>query len=235
MAKPNRRNINIVIGLGTGRCGTRSLSQLLNAQKGCYCSHEGIELSWDPDLLAFWRLLYRLINVELAGPTSKGLKVTADVGWYWINYVPEITNHVKNPKFICMTRPRQEVIDSFEAYMPEINHWTHKDSKHFDPEHTQGVGHNASVWPHYDLPRPEAIGAYWDEYHKYAHYWADKFPANFQIFGVNTLNSDKGVKKLLKFAGFPARGQVRKTRIKLNTRYKSGGFLRDPILGEVLA
>ena len=233
MANTNRRNINLVIGLGTGRCGTWSLYQLLNAQKGCYCFHEGLGFPWKPDLLMFWRKLYRMINTELAGRTEKGLKVISNVGWFWINYIPEMMNHVKNPKFICMTRPRQEVVESFEAYMPTINHWTDMKSRHWQPEHVQGT--HSDAWPQYDLPRPEAIGAYLDEYHKYANHWAEKFPANFKIYPLETLNSDKGVKNLLKFAGFPARGQVREVGVKMNTREKAKGYLRDPILGEVLA
>jgi len=190
-------------------------------------------MAWDPpDLLCLWHTIYRLINIELPREIEKNLKVVSNVGWYWINYVSEMMSQILNPKFICMTRPRQEVIDSFLAYMPEINHFTAADSKHWDDKKDR-KGDAPWCWPAYDLPKAEAIGAYWDEYHKKAEFWAWKFPQNFRIFPVETLNSEKGVRDLLKFAGFPARGQVRGVGIKLNTRERPKGSF-NPETNEVV-
>jgi hypothetical protein len=223
----NRRKIDLVIGLGTGRCGTWSLFTLLDLQKGCYCYHEGINLPWKVDLVEFWRKLYRMINIELDGPINKGLKIISNIGWYWINYIPELMSQVKNPRCICLTRPRQEVVESFGTWSPPTNHWTHIKSKHWRPG-IDNKGKYPEGWPSYDLPKDEAIGAYWDEYHKKAEFWAWKFPNSFRIFPVETLNTNKGVKDLLKFAGFPVRGQVREVGIKFNTRDKPKGFFEKP-------
>jgi len=41
----------LIIGLGTGRCGTMSLSKLLSMQENTIVSHEtGTPLPWDFDL-----------------------------------------------------------------------------------------------------------------------------------------------------------------------------------------
>lgn len=153
-----------------------------------------------------------------------------NVAFNWLPYVSEIMSHIVSPRCICLKRDRQEVIESFEGYMPTINHWTARDSKHWNPKYEQ-TG-TSTAWPKYDLPRPEAIGAYWDYYYSTADYWENKFPDCFRIFPVDTLNSEKGVKAILKFAGVPSRNRVIHTEVKLNTRAKPKGGIPDPTLDE---
>ncbi len=54
--QPTSQLQRIIIGLGTGRCGTQSLTELLSAQPDCWAEHEmvvkGSMLEWEARMLA---------------------------------------------------------------------------------------------------------------------------------------------------------------------------------------
>jgi len=180
--------MKLIIGLGTGRCGTSSLSLLFNSQKDSYFTHEFIpHLPWNFNAFT---LLDRLEELK----KFKGNYI-GDVALYYLPYVRFILSVEPKTKFICLERNREKVIKSFLSICKERDMWTN------DPNRT--VTPIEISFPKYPISDKKlAIGMYWDEYFELAHQLEKEFPNNFKIFQIEKLNSKEGVKEILDFAGF---------------------------------
>lgn len=127
----------IVIGLGTGRSGTASLAQLLNAQPDALCFHEMnpscVRFSGTPRPILntvdeFQAILDggdpSMLTVDLARPPSakaydelckmRGLRIIGDVAFYYLSYVEAIAARNPNVRFLCMRRDIDETVASWE-------------------------------------------------------------------------------------------------------------------------
>ncbi len=210
----------IVLGMGTGRCGSWTLSSILSKQKATVCTHEGLELPWEPDYLIFYEtILNFLVNFKA--------EVIANVGWYWINYVGRIMNSLEDPKCICLKRPKNEVVYSFRKYMPNFNHWTDPTSIHWEPK-KYSIQPDQRMWPQYDAPIIKALDMYWDEYHGKAEFWQNRFPSNFLVIDMyEALNTEDGQHRMLSFLGYPEADHKIYLDQKLNTPAKHAGAIQD--------
>jgi len=178
---------NLILGLGSGRSGTKCLSNLLSAQKNSGFTHELI-----PHLT--WRFSYDLISPRLLTLLDFNAKFIGDVSCYYLNYVPFIASKLPKTKFICIQRPREDTVKSF------LSHFQRRDMLTNDPNRERsGV---EVCFPKYPITdKALAAGIYWDEYYSKALQLEEAFK-NFRIFHIKKLNSKKGVKKILDFAGF---------------------------------
>lgn len=205
----------VVIGLGSGRCGTMSLAKILDSQVDTACTHEFGSvalppskrhkkkrtrqtfdpLPWDPRNEL--EMKKRLMRMQ-AQPHS----LVGDCSLYLLPYVFFIA-HATNASFVCLQRDREETIDSFlrwtEDRSPRRNHWQRHDGTEY--EHT--------VWdkafPDYPmrLSKREAVGMYYDDYYRKAETLQKRMPGRFRIFPTEALNDEKQLKELLQFAGAP--------------------------------
>ena len=185
----------VIIGLGSGRCGTMSLMHLLNSQPNSNFTHEALPMPWNhnpPEAQSemFKRLFLR--NEEYIG----------DVGYYWINHTETMLSVKPDAKFICMKRDRQEVVESMWNFTRGLN--VHPTDDWF------------MMSPRYKAEPKEAVGLMWDEYYGLAERLQKQYPKHFVIVLVDKLNSEDGVRCLLDFAGIPKDDQVIETRIWLN-------------------
>lgn len=127
--------MKIVIGLGTGRCGTKSLHALLNAQENSVCFHEANPacMSWqgaEHVVLSMLRNFNdtllgeeRKVEVDLTSCDKKlvikryltldKVEVVGDVASYYLPYVDMILERYNNVVFPCMVRDKKDVIKSF--------------------------------------------------------------------------------------------------------------------------
>lgn len=210
----------IVLGMGTGRCGSWTLANILMKQKGTVCTHEGLGLAWEPDYLAFYEtILNFLVNFKA--------DIIANVGWYWINYVGRLMNTLEDPKCICLKRPKDEVVHSFQKYMPKINHWTDPASIHWKPR-KYSIDMDRHMWPKYDAPRAEAIAIYWEEYYATAEFWQQRLPDNFLIIDMQeALNTEDGQHRMLSHIGYQEKDHEIFLNQKLNTPDKHAGNMQD--------
>lgn len=208
----------MIFALGTGRCGTYTAFRILEAQKDVAASHEGFPLPWKRDLPMLW---YLFVNAQARCEA----KILANSSFVWLNYTGAIMGHIPDPKFICLKRPREQVVNSFCKHTPNLNHWTDPESLHWDPnQDTHAV--TAAKWPKYDLPKAEAIGAYWDEYYAKAEYLQSRYPGNFRIYNMlDVLNTEAGQRDMLSFAGFAEKDQRLYLNRKLNALGKPKGHL----------
>jgi len=103
---------NLIIGYGTGRCGTKSLASFLNQQQDSNITHEQSG-SWFPTAGNPAETIANIIG--------RNSKFVGDVGFAWIHYVTFLSKEY-NAKFINIYRNDEDVIESFyknTAHMPE--------------------------------------------------------------------------------------------------------------------
>jgi hypothetical protein len=134
----------LVIGCGTGRCGTMSLANLLDSQDNAWVTHELMQLPWKFNKFALHNVLVQMILTinpdELCIPPDK-LKelvddfnsetydanlyrqlfedreedIIGDVSYWWINYVKELIGIFPDARFVCLQR------DNFR-FLPNITY-----------------------------------------------------------------------------------------------------------------
>ncbi len=112
----------VIVGFGTGRCGTQSLAAFLDLQPGWEVSHEQVPLGW----------YQAFTDTEIAIREFLGRKgrVIGDIGYYWINYLDLILRKIPNAKAINIVRDDDKVIESFWSYMnPKLQSFEHNDWK----------------------------------------------------------------------------------------------------------
>ena len=167
----------VVIGLGTGRCGTTTLAHLLNSQDDCFCTHERYNTPRHRLGNQFRKIIppniERLLFYSL---TAMGMEsVVGDVSGRWLDSVQSIMGYDGfDVKFICLKRDKDKTIDSlsrvyFRPIEPEIY---------------------------------KAMEEYYDDYYSDSEEYALMYPESFAIFPTEHLNSLGGQKEILAFAGF---------------------------------
>lgn len=86
----------VIVGFGTGRCGTKSLAHFLNNQADCFVTHEG-----GSDL-----------NIAKDGAGHEQHFI-GDVGHYWIQSIDVIVQKYPDVYLINITRDDDETVKSF--------------------------------------------------------------------------------------------------------------------------
>lgn len=194
----------ILIGLGTGRCGTTSLAHLLNAVRGCHVSHEHNDIrsimSWDFKEEAAKKALEIL---------ARRGGVAGDVAFYYLPYARWIAQASPEARFVCMMRDREETIDSYMRKTLNRDHWS-----------SRCLGRDAwdRMYPKFDTQdKKTALGMYWDSYYREVGE-LEKSGVCIKTFRTEDLNSEEGVGKILKFCGLdyaPNLAGIKKNRLGL--------------------
>ena len=206
----------IFLGCGTGRCGTESMSRLIDDCQSAVCSHERKPvLPWICNEELF---LERVKHFSDAPSTLIG-----DVASSYLPYVEHFIHSLPSTKVICLERDRQEVINSFMVKTLGYNHWRNHEGKYW-------IKHPYwdNTFPKYEIDdKAKAIGAYWDEYHTKVIDIAQKYPKHVKILGVDTLNSIEGQKKIFDFLEIEEICRVYKEDCRYNVQ-KFDKSLADP-------
>jgi len=197
-----------IFGLGTGRCGTVSLSTLLDSQPDSLILHEGRPLDrsakavrlphlpWEPDR--------KLLQRKLADYRSRPYSVVGDVAFYYLPYVHHIQRLHPDAYFVCMKRDKDETVRSYLKKTARRNHWIEHDGSEWikDPRWDP-------CYPKYDLEnKVAAIGRYWDDYYAISEMLEHRHQ-NFKIFNIECLNSDDGLRAILGFLGIKDKTIIR--------------------------
>ena len=209
----------LVIGLGTGRCGTRSLTSLFQ-EWGIPSSHEKYRLYWEPNKKQLSEALGQMVS---------------DVGFYWLNYVDLVIEQCPDAKFICLKRNKERMVASFaRSFKSPLAHkiaWiNHPDGEEvtrycdtvtqedldnmdlatrecveadWDTPYAMRVTLPGLYFPAYDENDAEgSLRTYWDKYYAKSRKWQDLYPENFMIIDMNkALNTENGRKEIQNFIG----------------------------------
>jgi hypothetical protein len=185
----------LIIGLGTGRCGSLSLCYFLNAQPGIKIFHEGTinyqhhPLMWDDDHKELLSWLNYLEKV------SDSHQYFGDIGMYFLPYVSFLIDQYPDIKFICIKRGREAVIQSYLRWTKKYNHWYNHDGRIWK--------NNLSLdaaFPKFNEPdKAKAIGLYWDMYYEEIERLIKKYPQQISCFPIECFNYINGRNEILDF------------------------------------
>ncbi len=203
---PSKR---LLIGLGTGRCGTVSLAALLNLQNDSAVMHEaGNEdfeynhkwLGYDDAKMCVRGSSKRRNLVRYLNAFPGDGKFIGDVGYYYLPYVPIIAEVCSSVKFVCLWRNKREAVESLvhQAERTNRNPWQNHSGARWFKAGTY------PCWPKFDsaATRGDACAAYYDFYYEESRKYEKMFPDKFQIFQMDALNNAHGVGRILDFCGF---------------------------------
>lgn len=188
----------LVLGLGTGRCGSTSFTQLLMAQKNALFSHEHPpDLPWNrpPPALRFHLQRFALL--------ARLYDVVGDVAHWWLPHMQSVAAFFPDFRAVVLKRDREETVESFLKVKGgeekgAVNHWADHDGTHwarvpFD-----------RCYPSYPVKTVrEGIGRFWDDYYAAAERLAKRYPGQVRIFDMAALKSGRGQEDILRFCGFP--------------------------------
>lgn len=192
----------MIFGIGTGRCGTQSLSYLLNQQKNYKVGHEFLAhqqehgpLPWEYDDAL---IIKRLNTLEEHG-------FNGDVALYYLNYVDKIMELKPGSKVVVMRRDKQSVINSFIKKTAGLDHWG---------DSVSSLNPWDKSFPCYGSnDKNHTIGRYYDEYYNEVLSLIEKYPNNIKIFEVESLNNNEGLMSILHFCGINQKDYVLDSKI----------------------
>ena len=177
-----------IIGLGTGRCGTTTLANLLSLQQNCHVSHElgrQDRLPWETD--------EKLFTKYWAVVQSKSDIYIGDVAFYLLPYINLIAD--KNVKLIIVKRNKEETINSYMKHTNGRNHWMLHDGKEWKKDDKWDI-----CYPKYDVStKKEALSLFYNDYYNEC-----KKINTSNVFWLDTedLNSKNKMMEMLIFCGF---------------------------------
>ncbi len=129
-------NAMIVIGLGSGRTGTASLSHLIASQRGAICFHEmnptGAVFEGNPQpilngIREFQQILNggdtRLLALDYSRPASvvtydalqrmTDIRIIGDIAFYYLRYVDDVLRITGDVRFVCIKRDKAATVESW--------------------------------------------------------------------------------------------------------------------------
>lgn len=177
-------NINFICG--TGRCGTVSVTKLLNNQVNISAAHESYLLPAIPDYIKFNHYINTLV----------GLTNHFEVAFYFLYYIPYIYKMFPNIKIACLKRDREETYHSFVTKLGKNHHWSNKKDW---GNSTYDINSKWDVcFPNYELPREDAIYKYYDDYYNRIDILSKYYPIKtFDMHSV--LNTESGQVELFEY------------------------------------
>jgi hypothetical protein len=212
----------IIVGLGTGRCGTQSLSAFLSMQfkaivlherRSCHVRWQGSEAEVG-DLLRWCR-------------DASDVRIVGDVGFYYLPYVEYALSREPRTKFPCLQRDRTATVESYLRKTRRRNHWV----RH------RGIFYRHDKWdacyPKYDCSnKAQAIGRYWDDYYERAAQLESEFPANVRVFSTENLNTPAGQHQILDFLEVPETQRKIAGPVRLNVKAAAWSSCRRSFLNK---
>lgn len=196
---------SLILGIGTGRCGTHTLAEVLNAQPGAHVTHEHPPLlPWHPSP-GRPGIRERLQRYRR---TRRG-RFIGDVASFYLPYIEEAIAAEPGLRVVCLERPREEVVSSFCRWVDMVHplptdHWSREPAPgwHYHPVWSR-------IFPQYETTdRKEGLRLYWDEYHRTVAGLVRRYPEHVRVFPIGALNDESGVRAILSFAGIPQELQV---------------------------
>ena len=146
-------NKQLIISIGTGRCGSVSLSKFLSAQEYVSVLHEGRLdshkirklIKWGNDEKNLFEWLEFLLSLD-------GNKFVGDTGMYYLPYIEQIIEKYPQVKIIVMEREKEEVVKSYIKKTTGRNHWFDHDGKEWDKDDKWDP-----CYPKYDIVNKELV------------------------------------------------------------------------------
>ena len=210
-------NKQLIISIGTGRCGSVSLSKFLSAQESISVLHEGRLDSHKIRKLIKWgndeKNLFEWLEFLLSLDENK---FVGDTGMYYLPYVEQIIDKYPEVKIIVMERDKEEVVKSYIKKTTGRNHWFDHDGKEWDKDDKWDP-----CYPKYDISNKEkALEKYWEDYKSQTDNLILKFPDKIKKWTIQSLNTLNGKNEILNFLNYNLDRNINQ-EFKHNTKLKS--------------
>lgn len=191
----------VIFGLGTGRCGTVTLANLLNNQPGINARHESLFG------LASWRFNEHYLKL-LIDQVESGVN---DIAFYNLPYVYNLSKYFLSAKFVCLKRSKDQTVNSYMIKTDGRNHWTSG----------KGEWNADGIWdkcyPTYPFDKKTSIALYWEEYYYIANRLERLMPDRFRVFDMYyVLNTESGQRTLFEFLGLDNYKIILNNRMNVN-------------------
>ena len=210
-------NKQLIISIGTGRCGSVSLSKFLSAQDNISVLHEGRLdsqkirklIKWENDEGNLFEWLEFLLSLD-------GHKFVGDTGMYYLPYIERIIDKYPEVKIIVMERNKEEVVKSYIKKTTGRNHWFDHDGKEWEKDDKWDP-----CFPKYDVSsKEEALENYWEDYKNQTDNLILKFPEKIKKWTIQALNTTSGKNEILNFLNYNLDRNINQ-EFKHNTKLKS--------------
>lgn len=184
----------LIIGVGTGRCGTKSLTKLLGIQEDTYASHErfGPRVRWNcpPNLWPYRLWLDTLRNDK---------DIVADIGFMWTPHIGTYLNwadkYDRKVRIIGLKRDVDETVNSYDKWKPNSDHWSYHGYRETLPDQWD------HCYPEFDTDsKRKGIRLFWHRVYNIIENATDD--ERVRCFDTEDLNTEEGVRSILKFAGY---------------------------------
>jgi hypothetical protein len=197
----------VILGMGSGRCGSTSLSAMLAAIKGSCATHENPPLiSWNPDNE---QLNFHMRRLKLL---AKYFPLVFDAAHWWLRAIDRFMTEFPNGKAIGLYRDTKSCAQSFARVkgqgLGSTNHWVAPGNgiwraNHWDPTYpTYRVPENADQDP--DAARAQLIVRYVEEYNDELFGVCDRLPDKVMLIRTEELALPAVHEELFEFIGFRA-------------------------------
>ena len=198
----------LVVGIGTGRCGSVSLARLLGKQRGVKFTHESRPLlpwrredatEFDIGILdAAFGITdpmepYR-VHAERFRERLDDYQVVGDVASPWLQYLPELLSEFPDARVIALIRrDKERFIESFMKKAGErADHWCRGKRK----------DRWSIIFPEYPVDdNREALDMYWEDYNARIWEWKEELREQMLVVFTKDLSDFAAQDRIFGFVG----------------------------------
>ena len=206
----------VVLGLGTGRCGSTSLAAILASIEGAQSTHE------NPPLI-FWQPLPQQVKFHLQRfrLLSRYFPLVSDCAHWWLNVIDTVFDSFPSARAIALHRDTEACVRSWAKitrWPRDHNHWVtprnrlwHRDR--FDPSFPQyPMPEDAARNP--EVAKEQLIRRYVSEYNDRLRGLAAHSPERILLLRTEELDDAATRQRISKFLGLPVGAEP----LRLNTK-----------------
>lgn len=202
LARPGR----LVLGLGTGRCGSTTVTHLLGSAAGVCATHE------NPPLI-HWRPAQDQVDMHLRrfARLRRHFPVVFDAAHWWLNAAPALLAACPDVRFVGLLRDAAATVRSFlhvKGVGPgSLNHWVRSGQGPWRRSTWDGAypdyPHPPLVGPADGSAKADLIGRYVTEYQAGLRAFATADPDRTLLVRTEALGEPTTQRRLYDFVGVP--------------------------------
>jgi sulfotransferase family protein len=194
----------VVIGIGSGRCGSTTLTRIFSTAAGCCATHENPPLvNWKP---APEQTAFHIRRVDIL---KRYYRVVFDAAHWWINLLPLLVDRYPELKVVALVRDTQTCVESFSRIRVSP-------TRHVENWQALGIpacrySRWSATYPAYEVHTPdgarlgerqsELIRRYVEEYNARVAEVHLSDPDRVLVVATETLASAATQRRILGFAG----------------------------------